>query len=222
MMQPIITMLLLTFLAQDTTTSFAKDQWNADAWKYVKLPLMTTEYRFEQRDTAIACTTFDPQDTKNGADYVLLDTDTKTDEGEVAATFTRGEPGGSAPGLIISPVFNDDGHIVSGIGIYVASYTMAVWDISTDPETKKTNYRHMVRVTRWFAPGEPHVLRCRYSKAGKRIAISIDDSDTFVFTGLDNPLNSHVTLVGCHGEAEFRSFSVTTTPTLQWSATPPK
>jgi len=151
-------------------------------------------------------------------DNVLLMTDTGTTEGEIAVTFTIGPERGTAPGLFLSPKVKD-GVVRSAVCMFVADYTIAIWYATTDPKTNKTKYKHLVRLARGFKTGKKHVLRCRFSKRRKSIAVQIDDSDVIVLRDLE--INSRVGIWGCHGTCDYYQAVIRSGGTLPWTGKKP-
>ena len=201
--------------------SFAKGQWDTSRWTPIRLPHQTTLKAFTQRDASLGTQAFTASEIKAELDNVLLMTDTGTTEGEFAVTFSLNADHGTAPGVFISPVVKD-GVLDTSLVVFVASYTMAVWTTQTDPVTGATKYKHLVRVNRWSAPNQQHVLRCRYSKARKSVVLRLDQGDPLLLRDVGITLYSLVGIWGCHGPCDFYSVTFPQQPVLAWSASDPK
>lgn len=213
-------MLTLTAAAHEGHDStFAPDQWHPQDWTAVRLIDQQDPPTFRQEDDAIAVGPFTAEQKKAYDDNALLMTDTGLADGQIDVTFSAGQSG--APGIFLAPVI-EDGVITGGIGVFVARYTMAVWRITVDKENGKTNYEHLARLSDWTEPGEKHVLRCRWSKAGKTIALQVDDRSVLVFRNLPDALDGRVGIWGCHDVSRFYEMKVTTRPTLPWNASAPE
>lgn len=197
---------------------FARGKWDASRWTPVRLPHQERLRLFEQRDGSIGTGPFPAAVAQRQADNVLLIVDTGVTEGEFEVTFTIGPEHGTAPGIVLSPVLKE-GVLDTAVGVFVASYTMAVWRCTTDEEANKTRYAHLARLNRWSEPGRKHVLRCRFDK--RSIALKLDDSDTLMLRDVGVPLNGRIGVWGCHGTCDFHSIRMIAQPTLQWAARPP-
>lgn len=203
-------------------TNFARGQWARDHWTAVRLIDQGAVGReqFRQADDAVEVGPFTPEQKKVFNDNVMLMTDTGLSDGEVALTFSLGEGRGAAPGLFL-PSRVEDGIVKEGVGIFVASYTMAIWRMSVDEEKGKTQYVSLARFANWTTPNDKHVLTVRWSKAGKRMAVQVDDSSVLVLQGLTDVVDGRVGIWGCHDVCRFYKMSVTTRPTLPWNAVAP-
>lgn len=210
-------------VAQDTdrTISFAEGQWDADDWTPLKLPLHPEVQQFIQRPESIGVDDFTDEEKKQHLDNVLLMTDSGTDEGEFEVGFEIGPAKGTAPGVFLSPTVDGD-DLTAGLSVFVADYTMAVWIVSTNPETQETEYEHLVRLARWQDPGIRHVLRCRWSKARSMVALQVDDSDVVILRLPDLEINSRVGVWGCHGKCDFYTMTIREDGTLPWSGAAPE
>lgn len=202
------------------TISFAEGQWNADEWTPLRLPLHPTVQTFVQRPDSLGTNSFTDEEKRQHLDNVLLMTDSRTDEGQFEVVFRIGPEDGTAPGVFLSPTIDGDA-LETGIAVFVADYTMAVWLVSTDPETRETQYEHLVRLARWQDPDVEHVLRCRYSRSGRRIALQVDESDVVLLRMPDHEINSRIGIWGCHGTCDFYRLTIRSGGTLPWRGTPP-
>ena len=219
----LIAVTTLPVLAQDAarTINFAEGRWNADEWRPLKLPLHPEVQTFVQRENSIGTNAFTDEQKKQHLDNVLLMTDTGYDEGEFEVVFSIGEDAEAAPGVFLSPTVDGDS-LTDGIAVFAADYTMAVWMVSTDPETQETEYEHLVRLARWQAPGERHTLRARWSKARRSVALQLDDSSVLVLRFPEYDLNSEVGVWGCHGTGDFYEMTIRDGGTLAWKGTAPE
>jgi len=210
-------------IAQDEerTISFAEGQWDAEQWTALRLPLHPEVQSFIQRPDCLGTNSFTPEQKQQHLDNVLLMTDTGTDEGEFEVVFRIGPEKGTAPGVFLSPTYTGDA-LETGIAVFVADYTMAIWMVKTDPETRETGYDHLVRLARWQDSSVEHVLRCRYSNARKMVALQVDDSDVVILRFPELEINSKVGIWGCHGTCDFYSMTIREDGTLPWSGTPPE
>lgn len=206
---------------EERTVSFAEGQWDPAQWTPLRLPLHPHVQTFVQRPDCLGTDSFTPEQVKQHLDNVLLMTDSGTDEGEFEVTFRIGPEKGTAPGVFLSPTYIGDA-LQTAIAVFVADYTMAVWLVSTDPETSETQYRHLVRLARWQDPSVKHVLRCRYSKARQMVALQVDDSDVVVLRLPEHEINSYIGIWGCHGTCDFYRLTMRHGGTLQWSGVPPE
>ncbi len=204
---------------KEMAVSFARGKWDASRWTPLRLPHQTAPRAFVQKDDCIGTQGFSRAEIKQGLDNVLLMTDVGAKEGEFAVTFRIGPPHGTAPGVFLLPVCKGDA-LQQALAVFVADYTMAVWEVGVDPKTGKTTYKHLVRLARWQDPGAPHVLRCRFSARSKKVALQIDDSDVVVLRLPNMTFNSKVGLWGCHGVCDYYRFTFTRAGTLPWSGRP--
>jgi len=202
------------------TISFAEGQWDQTQWTPLRLPLHPEVQSFTQRADCIGTNSFTAEQIRQHLDNVLLMTDSGTTEGQFEVVFRIGPEKGTAPGVFLSPTVEGD-MLVAGIAVFVADYTMAVWRVYTDAETRETKYEHLVRVNRYRQPGVQHVLRCRYSNARKAVALQVDDSDVIMLRFPEMEINSKIGVWGCHGTCDFFSVTITEEGTLPWAATPP-
>jgi hypothetical protein len=214
----LIAAMALPALAQDAerTVSFAEGQWDADDWTPLKLPLHPEVQTFIQRPDCVGVDDFTAEEKKQHLDNVLLMTDAGTTEGEFEVVFGIGE--GAAPGVFLSPTVEGDA-LTEGIAVFVADYTMAVWMVTTDPETQETEYEHLVRLARYQDPAEKHTLRARWSKARRTVALQVDDSSVVVLRFPDYDLNSKVGIWGCHARSDFYNMTILEGGTLPWKGT---
>lgn len=210
-------------LAQDEerTVSFAEGAWDPAEWTPLRLPMQPEPLTFVQRPGSLGTTSFTPEQTRQGLDNVILMTDTGTDEGEFEVTFRIGPEKGTAPGMLLSPRLDGD-VLETGIAVFVADYTMAVWLVSTNAETRVTEYEHLVRLARWQDPAVEHVLRCRWSKARRMVALQIDDSDVVILRFAAHEINSQIGIWGCHGTCDYYRLTMRPGGTLPWQGTPPE
>ena len=206
--------------AQPSVTRFAEGHWEQARWTALRLPHQPETKAFRQKPECIGTDAFSPEDRKQRRDNVLLMTDTGVQEGEFEVTFAIGPEKGSAPGVFLCPTVTD-GVLESAFSVFVASYTMAVWRATTNAETGETDYQHLARVNRWSEPGKRHVLRCRFSRKRKSIALRLDDSDVIMFRDVGLDINSRVGIWGCHGTCDFYQLRMIDPPELPWSASPP-
>ncbi len=207
--------------AEERTISFAEGQWDAAAWTPLRLPLHPQVQTFIQRPESLGTNSFTQQQREQHLDNVLLMTDSGTDEGEFEVVFRIGPERGTAPGVFLSPACSGDA-LETAIAVFVADYTMAVWLVTTDPETRETQYDHLVRLARWQDPSVQHVLRCRYSNARKMVALQVDDSDVVILRLPEHEINSEIGIWGCHGTCDFYSLTIRPDGTLPWSGAPPE
>lgn len=207
--------------AEGRTISFAEGQWDAAAWTPLRLPLHPQVQTFIQRPESLGTNSFTQQQREQHLDNVLLMTDSGTDEGEFEVVFRIGPERGTAPGVFLSPACSGDA-LETAIAVFVADYTMAVWLVTTDPETRETQYDHLVRLARWQDPSVQHVLRCRYSNARKMVALQVDDSDVVILRLPEHEINSEIGIWGCHGTCDFYSLTIRPDGTLPWSGAPPE
>ena len=205
---------------EERTISFAEGQWDAAQWTPLRLPLHPEVQTFIQRPDCLGTNSFTEEQKKQHLDNVLLMTDSGTDEGEFEVRFRIGPERGTAPGVFLSPTYTGDA-LETGIAVFVADYTMAVWLVGTDPETRETQYEHLVRLARWQDPSVEHVLRCRYSRARKMVALQVDDSDVVILRFPEHEINSLVGIWGCHGTCDFYGMTIRPGGTLPWSGAAP-
>jgi len=207
--------------AEERTVSFAQGAWDPAEWTPLRLPLHPEVQTFEQRPDSLGTNSFTAEQVKEHLDNVLLMTDSGTDEGEFEVAFRIGPEKGTAPGVFLSPTWSGDA-LETGIAVFVADYTMAVWLVSTNPETRATEYEHLVRLARWQDPSVEHVLRCRYSKARRMVALQVDDSDVVILRFSEHEINSRIGIWGCHGTCDFYRLTMRPGGTLPWSGAPPQ
>ena len=198
----------------ERTVSFAKGEWDPTQWKVIRMVNQEEPRTFTQNADSLGMTmdSYRDRDYSKERDNALLVTDTGTTEGEIEVTFRMGKGfnKSSSPGILVAPVIVD-GVMERGIGVFVATYAMAVWLEDHDEAKKRVTYAHMAHLARWNDPAEKHVLRCRYSKKQRCIALQIDDSDVLVFNYVGHPklnkvdldINSLIGIWGCHGVCEF-------------------
>ena len=198
----------------ERTVSFAKGKWDPTQWKVIRMVNQEEPRTFTQNADSLGMTmdSYRDRDYSKERDNALLVTDTGTTEGEIEVTFRLGKGFNktSSPGIVVSPVIVD-GVMERGIGVFVATYAMAVWLEDHDEAKKRVTYDHMANLSRWNDPEKKHVLRCRYSKKQQSLALQIDDSDVLAFQYVGHPklskvdleLNSLIGIWGCHGVCEF-------------------
>ena len=203
------------------TITFAKGSWDESNWTPLKLPHQASTLTFIQKPDCLGTKSFTKEESKQGLDNVLLMTDTSTTEGEFADTFRIGPERGTAPGILLSPTYKD-GVLQTAICAFVADYTMAVWRAWTDPEAGKTKYTHLVRLARWQDPAVKHVVRCRYSRKRRQVALQIDDSSVVVLRTPDHEINSRIGIWGCHGTCDYYTLAITKGGSLPWSGKAPE
>ncbi|NOZ21904.1 MAG: hypothetical protein GXP25_12550 [Planctomycetes bacterium] len=206
--------------ADERTITFAKGQWDASEWTPIRLIEHTSTATFTQKPDCIGTNSFTKEERKKRLDNVLLMIDSKTTEGEFEVTFRIGPEHGTAPGVFLSPVVKD-GVLQTTICAFVADYTMAVWLAKADPEAGKTNYTHLVRTATWQNPSKKHVLRCRYSKKRKLVALQLDQGDVLVLRFPEYELNSRIGIWGCHGTSDFYRITIRKEGTLPWKGVAP-
>ncbi len=207
-------------VAQDQTISFGEGEWDADAWTSLRLPLHEVMGTLVQRPDSLGTNAFTDEEKKAHLDNVLLMTDTGMDEGEFEVVFRIGPETGTAPGVFLSPTYDGDA-LQTAIAVFVADYTMAVWEVYTDPETQETGYVHLFRMNRYQDPAIEHVVRCRYSKGRKSMAFQVDDSDVVMLRLLEFEINSKIGIWGCHGTCDFYTLTMRPDGTLPWKAVAP-
>jgi hypothetical protein len=218
---PVAILALSTALAaQERTVTFAEGQWDASKWTPLRLPMQETVATFTQKPDCLGTEGFTEEQVKAHLDNVLLMTDTGMDEAQFEVVFRIGPEKGTAPGVFLSPTCAGDA-LETAIAVFVADYTMAVWRAYTDPDNGETSYAPLVRLNRWQDPALEHVLRCRYSKARKSVALQIDDSDVVMLQFPDYELNSKIGIWGCHGTCDYYRITITPDGTLPWQATAP-
>ncbi len=205
--------------------NFSKGQWDASAWSPVSVGPQTRPIALVQRADSVGTNSFPPEQIKNGLDNALLMTDSKLDGGQIELTFAIGPERGAAPGFVISPKVKD-GALQSGLAVFIADYTMAVWWAHLDPETGKMVYDPLARLNRWSEPGVKHIVRCRVWKHGDRgfdVVLQVDDSDAMMVSrrNLDHPFDSRFAIWGCHGTCDFYSVTFKDKGTVPLSATRP-
>jgi len=198
----------------ERVVSFAKGKWDKSKWKVVRMVNQEEPRTFTQNADSLGMTmdSYKEGDYNKERDNALLVTDTGTTEGEIEVTFRLGKGFNktSSPGILVSPAIVD-GVMERGIGVFVATYAMAVWLEDHDETKKRVTYDHMANLARWSDPEKKHVLRCRYSKKLRSLALQIDDSDILAFQYVGHPelskvdleLNSLIGIWGCHGVCEF-------------------
>jgi len=198
----------------ERTVSFAKGKWNPSQWQVVRMVNQDEPRTFTQNADSLGMTmdSYRKGDYSKERDNALLITDTGTTEGEIEVTFRMGEGFNktSSPGIVVSPVIAN-GVMERGIGVFVATYAMAVWLEDHDEAKTRVTHAHLGHLARWNEPAGKHVLRCRYSRKQRCIALQIDDSDVLVFHYVGHPklskvdldINSLIGIWGCHGECEF-------------------
>lgn len=204
---------------------FAKGRWDATAWSAVSVGPQTRPIPLVQREDSLGTNSFAPEQIKNGLDNALLMTDTKLKGGQIELTFAIGPDRGAAPGFVISPTVKD-GALQSGLAVFVADYTMAVWWAHLDPQTGKMAYDPLARLNHWSAPGVKHVVRCRVipqGDSGFDVALQVDDSDVMMVSrrDMDHPFDSRFAIWGCHGTCDFYSVSFNERGTLPLRASKP-
>jgi hypothetical protein len=230
MASSLITIAALSTHAQNTgadnqTIDFSKGKWDASAWTPIRLIHQKEILQFTQHKDSISVGPFTDEQKKSSMDNALLMTDSKLNEGQIELTFTLSPQSGTAPGFFISPTVKD-GVLQSGLCVFVASYTMAVWWAQADPATGKTNYTPLARLNRWSEPNQKHILRCRFAikdKSNINILLQLDDSDVLMLQkkDLNNPVNSLVGIWGCHGVCDYHQFRIMQQGTLPWGASRP-
>ncbi|MFW5867749.1 MAG: hypothetical protein ACOCX2_08040 [Armatimonadota bacterium] len=220
----VLAVLVAPVMAQEDETRticFAEGQWDADRWTPLKLPEHPELRQFIQRPESVGTTSFTPEEVKQHLDNVLLMTDTGLDEGQFEVQFGIGPEKGTAPGVFLSPTTDGD-TLQTSIAVFVADYTMAVWRSTTNPETGKTDYEHLVRLARYQDPAERHTLRARWSRARRMMALQVDDSSVVILRLPEHEINSKVGIWGCHGTCDFYEMTITAEGTLPWSGTAPE
>jgi len=205
--------------------SFAKGRWDPKEWTAVRQPNQEEPRAFTQNADSLGVTldSFKPDDYHKERDNAILVTDTGTDEGQVEVTFQGGKGFNktSSPGIIISPQITD-GVVTKAIGVFVAPYGFVGWMYTPGDQTRPLQYKFVGQLGRTFDPDKPHVLRCRYSKRRRSVALQVDDSDVLVFKFLGQPgigafdldVNSKIGIWGCHGVCDFYEMKILKEPTL--------
>ncbi|MEO8206632.1 MAG: hypothetical protein ABI615_10665 [Chthoniobacterales bacterium] len=201
----------------ETVISFAPGKWDPAQWTPLRLPNQEQAVKFVQNPDSIGTTkeSFDKTDYSKERDNALLVYDMGTTEGEIAVTLRIGTGFNnfSSPGICLFPKIKD-GTFESGIAVFVATYTMAIWYEYAEGNVMK--YKHMGQVTRWSDPDKKHILRCRFSKKSDSIAISLDDAPPLVFqyvsntrlSNINHEINPLVALWGCHGVCDFYEMKI--------------
>ena len=205
----------------DRIITFGAGGWEPAKWTPLRLPAQETAVPLVQKDGCIGTGSFSKEDSKKGTDHALLMTDSNTTEGEIEVTFSIGKEHGAAPGVFLSPTC-EDGVLETAIGIFVADYTMAVWKVDRDTESGKTKYVHLARFARWQEPEVKHVLRCRYSKKMRSMAMRIDDSDVLMLRFPKHQINSRIGIWGCHGTCNYYRITICKPGTLEWAGRRPE
>lgn len=189
-----------------SVTHFAEGAWKQDDWSSVRLVEQRVARTFIQRDTSIGNNSFSEEDIQNGVDNILLVTDTKKAAATAELVFSIGEEAGAAPGFILAPHI-ENGVLINGIAIFVASKRMVVWNISADTTAKETNYDFLAQLNHLSDPGAKHTLKCNYAKNGN-VTITLDQSDSLSFRFRDHRMNSLVGIWGCHGSCDFYEMNI--------------
>ncbi len=216
-----VTVSVLPVIAQDEgarTICFAQGEWDAAEWTPLRLPLHPEVQQFIQRPESVGTDTFTREEIKRHLDNVLMMTDSGLQEGQFEVEFGIGPEKGTAPGILLSPTTEGD-TLQTGIAVFVADYTMAVWRVTTHPETRETEYEHLVRLARYQAPDQRHSLRARWSKRSRRVALQVDDSSVVVLRLPEHEINSKIGIWGCHGTCDFYEMTVRETGRLPWKGT---
>jgi len=168
---------------------------------------------------------------QSGDDNILMVTDCLKASGEIVVEFEADGGRNTAPGICLFPSAADDQTLRGGIAVFVASYTMAVWQIELDDAEKITRYKLLGMTVRWFDPEKRHTLRCRFG--GNSVVVSVDGSDPAHywlqpwFPAKKNPPESFVKanakagVWGCHGKCKFYSMRILEKPTLPLAAERP-
>jgi hypothetical protein len=207
----------------DIVISFAAGQWDTNRWQPVRMINQERPISFTQYADRIGTTTntFTPADYSKERDNALLVYDTGSADSEIEVAFGLGWGFSrhSSPGVCLSPRIRD-GMFESGIAVFVGTYAVVIWYEYV--EGGRTRYAHLAQLARRNDPAQKHVLRCRFSKAARSVAVKIDDSDVLVlqFVGdsrlsyVPHEINSLVALWGCHGACDFYEMKVRRNGTL--------
>ena len=187
-------------------TLFRKGAWVKDKWSSIRLIEQKESRTFRQRDTSIGNDSFSNEDIEKGIDNIILVTDTKNSKATIELVFSMGAEEGAAPGFVLSPEIRD-GVLVKGIAIFVAAKRMAVWKVSADTASQRTDYKFLVQINRLSNPGAKHKLKCSYAENGNA-TIKLDQSDSLSFRFRDHKMNSLVGIWGCHGTCDFYEMRV--------------
>lgn len=232
----ILTVLFVTVFAGAAATekkadiriiSFSKGKWDQSKWFPVRQPNQQKPRLFLYHADSIGTTleSFEKDDYNQEKDNAILVTDTGLTEGQIELTFKAGagfrKGSYSCPGIAISPVIVD-GIAIKMIGVFVASYGVVPWMYTAGTQKQPCRYIAMAAICRSIDMTKKHLLRCRFSKKRKAIALQIDDSDVLVFKYLGNPkigrfnleVNSKIGIWGCHGVCDFYEMKILTEPTL--------
>lgn len=210
---------------QVRTISFAAGKWDRTEWKEVRQLNQDEPRHFTQNADSLGMTmeNYRKTDYHDETDNAILTIDTGLTEGQVEITFKSGEGfnKGATPGIAISP-YIVDGVAVKMMGFFVAEWGFAGWYYTPGGDGRPLRYKAVAQQCHASPLNQKHVLRCRYSRKRKAVAIQIDDSDVMVVTFIGHPtlgsfdldINSTVGIWGCHGECEFYEMKILKEPTL--------
>lgn len=213
--------------AGGTVIRFASGQWDPAQWTAVRQPNQDRSRTFTQFEHSIgvARESFEPGDYSAERDNAILVFDTGLDEAQVEVTLQAG-PGfnrSSTPGIVVAPHVVD-GVMEQGIGVFVAPYGFVAWSYAPGDTRRPVRVQFAGQLNAAFDLDRKHVLRCRFSKSRRAVALQVDDSDVLVLKFIGHPtlgtidleLNSKVGLWGCHGDCRFFEFKVLECPTLSF------
>ena len=231
----------LKTLATDVEFDFTEGKWEKAEWKYIKVwpfkaqpagfKLETVSFTQEKDCLSVG---FPKENVGSGDDNTLMVTDCLNASGEVVLEFKADGGHGTAPGICLFPSHGDDLVMQKGIAVFVASYTMAVWQVELDDVEKITRYKLLGMTVKWFDPSKKHTLRCRFG--GNSVVVSVDGSDPAHYwlqpwfppfkdaaarPGESVKANAKVGIWGCHGKCKFYSLKVLDKPTLPLAAEKP-
>jgi hypothetical protein len=227
-------------LAADVMSDFSETKWDKSAWKYLKVwpyKPQASGYKpeivpFTQEKDCVSVD-WSKDRVAAGDDNTVMVTDCLKASGEIVMEFEADGGRVTAPGICLFPAYGDDRVLEKGIAVFVASYTMAVWQIKHDETGKITRYKLLGMTVKWFDPSKRHVLRCRFG--GNDVAVSVDGSDPAYYwlqpwfppmkdAGKSEDVvkpNAKAGIWGCHGKCKFYSFTVLDKPTLPLAAEKP-
>ena len=227
--------------AADVVIDFSEGKWDRSAWTPIKVWPYTkqsdafrpaAEPLIQQKDCLSV--SFPKERIDRGNDNALMTTECLKSSGEIVLEFEADGGGATAPGICLFPVIGGDHELRGGFAVFVASATMAVWQMEFDETEKITRYKLLGRIVRWTDPHKPHTLRCRFG--GNSMLFSVDDSEPLCFDlqpwfpakrGEPNTAemvkpNATVGIWGCHGTCKFYRLSILDKPTIPTMAVPKK
>jgi hypothetical protein len=205
--------------------SFAEGKWDRGEWTVLRQPNQKEPRSFAQNRDSIgmAMAGYKPDDYGNETDNAILAIDTGMTEGQVEITLKAGEGfnKSSTPGIVICPQIVN-GVMEKGIDVFIAPYGFAGWMYTPGDAARPLRYTFVGQLGRTLAPDQTHVLRCRYSKKRKALALQVDESDIFVVKFVGHPtlgvfpleMNSTFGIWGCHGVCQFYQMKILPEGTL--------